>query len=171
MSFNNYYPDFYTATILEWKHLLKPDKFKDIIISSLQFLVTDNRITLYAFVIMSNHIHLIWQVSDAYNPQEVQQSFMKYTAQIILKELRNNHTQVLDLFKVNARDRMHQVWERNPLSVSLFNRNIFLQKLDYIHNNPVHAGLCKLPEDYKYSSASFYIKADKCWDFLTHYEG
>ncbi len=103
--------------------------------------------------------------------KETEQSFMKYTAQIILKELRNNHTQVLDLFKVNARDRMHQVWERNPLSVSLFNRNIFLQKLDYIHNNPVHAGLCKLPEDYKYSSGSFYIKADKCWDFLTHYEG
>ncbi len=49
MSFNNYYPDFYTATILEWKKLLKPDKFKDIIINSLQFLVDDNRIILYSF--------------------------------------------------------------------------------------------------------------------------
>lgn len=96
---------------------------------------------------------------------------MKYTAQMILKELRNNHTTVLKLFKVNAKDRTYQIWERNPLSVSLFSRNIFLQKLDYIHNNPVCAGVCALPEEYKYSSAAFYIIGDSYWDFLTHYEG
>lgn len=66
MSYNNYYP----ATILEWKQLLKPAKFKNTIINNLKFLVTDKRITLYAFVIMSNHIHLIWQISDAYKPKE-----------------------------------------------------------------------------------------------------
>lgn len=96
---------------------------------------------------------------------------MKYTSQMMLKELRNNYTQVLELFKVNAKDRKYQVWERNALSVSLFNRKVFLQKLDYIHNNPVRAGLCLVPEDYKYSSASFYINDDKRWEFLTHYEG
>ncbi len=171
MSFNNYYPDFYTATILEWKPLLKPDKFKDIVINSLKFIIQDSRLLLYAFVIMNNHLHFIWQVSDAYKPHEVQQSFMKYTAQIILKELRNNHSKVLTLFKVNSKDRKHQIWERNPLSVSLFNRKVFLQKLLYIHNNPVREGLCILPEEYKYSSDSFYINGDKRWEFLTHYEG
>ena len=171
MPFNNYYPDFYTATILEWKQLLKPDKFKDIIISSLKFLIKDERIILYAFVIMHNHIHLIWQVNDTHKPKEVQQSFMKFTAQMILRELRNNHLNVLGHFRVNAKDRKYQVWERNPLSVSLFNRKVFLQKLDYIHNNPVRTGACNLPEEYKYSSASFYINKDKRWCFLTHYEG
>jgi len=43
------------------------------------------------------------------------------------------------------------------------------QKLDYIHSNPVAAGLCLYPEDYRYSSASFYIKAKSNWSFLTHY--
>src|SRR5690349_15725150 len=103
MSFNNYYPDFFTATILEWKLLLKHDKFKDIIIESIKFLVNDNRVIIYAFVIMNNHIHLIWQVSDAYKPTDVQHSFMKYTAQIILKELRNNHQKVLALFEVKEK--------------------------------------------------------------------
>ena len=171
MTFNNYHSDFYTATILEWKPLLQDDKFKDIITSSLEFLTSQKRIALYAFVIMNNHIHVIWQVSDEFKPEMVQQSFMKYTAQMMLKELRNNHPQLLEAFKVNAKDRMHQVWERNSLSVSLWSRKIFLQKLDYIHNNPVRAGLCALPEEYKYSSASFYINADKRWNFLTHYEG
>jgi hypothetical protein len=48
---------------------------------------------------------------------------------------------------------------------------VFWQKLDYLHNNPVKAGLCKLPEDYKYSSARFYEKNEKDWVFLTHHEG
>ena len=56
-----YWPQFCTATILEWKHLLKPNEYKNIIIESLQLLVVDKRINLYAFAIMSNHMHLIWQ--------------------------------------------------------------------------------------------------------------
>jgi REP element-mobilizing transposase RayT len=171
MQFNQYYPDFYTATILEWKPLLKPDKFKDIIINSLRFLVDEKRINLYAFVIMNNHIHLIWQISDACKPQQVQQFFMKFTAQLILKELRNNHPQVLKLLQVNAKDRKYQFWERNALSISLFTKYAFLQKLNYIHNNPVKAGICELPEAYKYSSASFYINEDERWSFLSHHEG
>ncbi|MCW3114621.1 MAG: hypothetical protein JWR18_3017 [Segetibacter sp.] len=58
MLFSEFYPDYFTATILEWKHLLKEDKYKEIIISSLQFLVKENRLKVYAFCIMSNHIHL-----------------------------------------------------------------------------------------------------------------
>ena len=104
-----------------------------------------------------------------HKPKEIQLSFMKYTAQMIIKDLRNNHIEVLEKFKVNASDRKYQIWERNPLSVSLWTQSVFKQKLDYIHSNPVVAGLCNYPEDYKYSSAGFYAKAITDWDFLTHY--
>ena len=171
MPFTSYFPDFFTATILEWKPVLKQEKFKDILMQSLEYLVKDERILLYGFVIMNNHIHLIWQIADKYKPAQVQQSFMKYTAQIILKELRNNHPQVLEHFRVNAKDRKYQVWERKSLSVSLWNRKVFLQKLEYIHNNPVRAGIANLPEQYKYSSASFYETGKSEWKFLMHYEG
>jgi REP element-mobilizing transposase RayT len=155
MLFSEFYPDHFTATILEWKHLLKQDKYKDIIISSLQFLVQVNRSKVYAFCIMSNHIHVIWQVQAGHHPKEVQLSFMKCTAQMIIKDLRNNHKEVLEKFKVKASDRTYQIWERNALSISLWDRAIFKQKPNYIHNNPVVAGLCSFPEEYKYSSASF----------------
>ena len=62
------FPPPWAATILEWRHLLTDDKHKDIIIESLQFLVNDRRIVLNAFVIMSNHIHVIWQPMFGFTP-------------------------------------------------------------------------------------------------------
>ena len=53
---------FFTVTNYMWQPLLKPDKYKEIIIGSLKFLVDNKRIKIYAFVIMSNHLHLIWQM-------------------------------------------------------------------------------------------------------------
>ena len=72
---------------------------------------------------------------------------------------------MLNELLVNAKDRKHQVWERNSLGVPLWSQEVFLQKLEYIHNNPVRAGLCRYPEDYKYSSARFYEKNERDWDF------
>jgi len=77
----NYYPQFFTATILEWKHLLSNDVMKDIIVSSLKFLVNEGRVKVYGFVLMPNHIHIIWQIQDGHEKAKVQQSFLKYTAQ------------------------------------------------------------------------------------------
>lgn len=164
-------PHFFTATILEWKPLLKPDKFKDIITRSLEYLVADKRLIVYGFVIMSNPIHLIWQLEDRYAFGDVQHSFMKYTAQMMLKELRNHHPDALAIFEVKAADRKYQVWERNPLPVSLWSKVVFEQKLEYIHLNPVRAGLVSVPEDYRYSSAAFYMSGESEWTFLSHYMG
>ena len=74
-------PQFFTATILEWKHLLKSDEYKQIIIDSLLFLKKEGSITVNAFVIMPNHIHLIWHIQDGYKREKIQLRFMKYTAQ------------------------------------------------------------------------------------------
>ena len=57
---------------------------------------------------------------------------------------------------MGAKDRKYQVWERNPLTVEIWSENVMKQKLDYIHNNPVKAGLVKQPEEYQFSSASYY---------------
>ena len=168
-SFITVYPQFFTATNLEWKALLKPDKYKSIIISSLSFLVNQKRIRIFAFVIMNNHIHLIWQMMPDNNPDAVQRDFLKYTAQRIKKDLQRFHPDVLQYFKVEAKDRAYQFWERNALSIELRTHSVFAQKLEYIHWNPVKAGYCKLPEEYKYSSAGFYETGDNYWDFLTHY--
>ena len=101
----NLYPQFFTATILEWKHLLANDIMKEIVISSLQFLVNDGRVVIYGFVLMPNHIHLIWQVQDSFQKATVQQSFLKYTAQQMKFELQKTNLTALEHYKVTASDR------------------------------------------------------------------
>jgi hypothetical protein len=105
-----------------------------------------------------------------HNRVDVQRDFLRFTSQQILKSLRNQESPLLTQLLVNESDRKYQVWERNSLSVELRNPKIFKQKLEYIHSNPVKAGLCVLPEEYKYSSAEFYEKNVNRWDFLNHYE-
>ena len=170
MLLTEYYPQFFTATVLEWKHLLKEDKYKDIIIESLRFLVTEKRVIIYAFVIMPNHLHLIWQIQGGYKREDVQRDFLKFTAQKIKYDLKENNVELLKKFEVNAKDRQYQFWERNPLSIDIYSQKVFMEKLNYIHHNPVQEkwNLCKYAEDYEYSTAMFYKYGKDNWGFLTH---
>ncbi len=110
----NQYPQFFTATILEWKHLLANDTMKEIIIRSLQFLADEKRVIVYGFVLMPNHIHMIWQILDAHERSKVQQSFLKYTAQQMKFFLLKNDPKQMEQYKVKASDRDYQFWKRNP---------------------------------------------------------
>lgn len=162
------YPHFFTATNLNWKKLLARDKYKEIVIESMRFLVDDKRVIIYGFVIMDNHIHIIWQLQAGRKRNDVQRDFLKYTAQSIKKDMMKHHPDELKEFLVNAKDRKYQFWERNPLSVEIWSENVLLQKLKYIHENPVRAGICKYPDDYKYSSVLLYKFGKDNWGFLTH---
>lgn len=163
---------FFTATILEWKRLLKPDKYKDIILSSLRFLVENKRVKVYGFVIMPNHLHLLWKMEEQHKREDVQRDFLKYTAQQIKFDLVQHHPAVLEKFLVGAKDRQYQLWERNPLSVYCYSTAVTEQKLDYIHNNPIQEKwqLATLPEEYHYSSARFYYENVDEFGYLTHYK-
>jgi putative transposase len=96
---------------------------------------------------------------------------MRYTAQQIKFELIKDDPELLEKCKVNKTDREYQISKREPLGIELFTETVFNQKLDYIHNNPVAAGLCKLPEEYHYSSALFYEHGIDHFNMLTHYKG
>ena len=171
LTMQEYHPYFFTATIKDWKHLLKPDKYKEIIVDSLRFLVAEKRVRVFGFVIMPNHLHLIWQVLDGHRYQDVQRDFLKYTAQKIKNDLMTYHPKVLEHFKSENKDRKYQIWKYNSLSIELYSEKVFEQKLDYIHNNPIQAkwSLAKLPEDYKYSSAGYYYNGKFKYEFLSHY--
>jgi REP element-mobilizing transposase RayT len=169
----DYHPQFFTATILEWKPLLKDDSYKDIIIKSLQFLKNEGSIIIYAFVIMPNHIHLIWRIQDGYKQEKIQLRFLKFTAQQMKFKLTDTNSAMLNWFLVNAADRKYQFWERNPLSIDLRSPAVFMQKFDYVHNNPLQDKwkLAEFPEDYKYSSARFYESGMDEFNLITHYRG
>lgn len=162
--------EFYTATCLNWQPLLQEDSSKIIIMDSLKFLVEDKRIWLYAFVIMPNHIHLLWNKQEAYIEKNVQRRFMTYTAQQLKFKLLDSNSPQLNNYKSTQHDREYHFWERRPFRARMYNRGVAEQKLNYIHQNPVKAGLCKYAEEYEFSSAKYYIlNEEKRWNFLTHY--
>jgi len=158
---------FFTASILNWISVLDDDERKRIIIDSFDFLGKNKLARTSAFVIMPNHIHIIWQPLD----DMLQLKFMKFTAQQIKFHLEKNNPAMLASLHVCKRDRKFQIWQRDPLAIELYSREVTEQKLDYIHNNPCQGKwlLCSNPEEYEFSSIRFYEKEEKNLSFLTHY--
>ncbi|MEO7445164.1 MAG: hypothetical protein ABIT96_00885, partial [Ferruginibacter sp.] len=78
---------FWTATINNWQHLLSGKVEKEIILNSLKFLSDNNLVTIYGFVIMPNHIHLIWQQHEKNGKEMAKGSFLKFTAHEFKKRL------------------------------------------------------------------------------------
>ena len=156
---------FTTATILNWHKLLVEDIFKDTIIDSFRYCVQNKRANIWAFVIMENHIHLVWHILPPHELINVRQGMLKYTSQkMIALLIDSGNLETLDHFRVNRKDRTFQIWERNPLSVGIYSEKVLKQKIDYIHNNLLKKG--KEDVYYKYSSASYYATGIKNWDFL-----
>lgn len=161
---------FSTYTNLNWEKVLENNLYKEIVMDSLRFLVQDNRIILYSFVIMPNHIHLIWEIKENHILQNVQRDFLKFTAQKIRFKMKDNEDKLLDNLVVNASDRIVQIWERNGFSFMLNNSKTIMQKMNYIHNNPVREKwkLAENPEEYYYSSAGYYNTGIDTFEMLTN---
>ena len=167
------WPQFFTATIQKCKHLLKEDKYKNIIVDALNFLVTEGNVTINGLVpiaiAMPNHLHIIWQAKGNNDLQKIQNSFIKHTSKEFKKLLEKDHE--LQAYKVNAIDRKYNFWQRDSLNIELFSAAVFHQKLNYMHYNPVKSNLCNFPEDYHFSSALFYEKGVDHFGFIDHYLG
>lgn len=147
---------FYTATIHNWLPLLQPNSNKQVITDSLKFLSDKGLITVYAFVIMPNHIHLIWQQNATNGGETAKGSLLKHTAHVFLKQLQAANATAP--YIVNAANKKHEIWQRDSLGIEIYSRAVAQQKLEYIHFNPVKGkwALAKDDLDYYYSSARFY---------------
>ncbi len=162
---------FYTDTIHNFYPLLADDNVKQIIINSWQYLVQKKLVEIYGFVIMPNHIHLIWNILQPNGKESAAGSFAKFTAHQFKKYLAANNPSLLTKFFSDKEDRKFQFWKRDPLAIPLSTDEIFIQKLEYIHNNPVKEKwvLCKYPEEYKWSSAKFYLDGVDEFGILKHF--
>jgi putative transposase len=162
---------FYTETINHFKPLLQDDALKEIIINSWKYLVQQELVTIYGFVIMPNHIHLLWTMLRPNGKESAGSSFAKFTAHAFKKYLQVNNPDLLKEFVSDKSDRQYQFWKRDPLAIPVTSEKAFLQKLDYIHFNPVKEkwSLAKYPEEYRWSSARFYFDGTDIFDFITHY--
>ena len=159
---------FFTATIHKWLPLLSSKENKQLILDYLKELSDRELIKVYSFVIMPNHVHFIWEQLQKNGKETPQGSFLKYTAHEFLKKLKQDG--LSRLYEVNAANKKHEIWQRDSLSIEIFNENFAIQKLDYIHFNPVSGkwNLAKNYLEYYYSSARFYETGIDEFGFLNN---
>lgn len=147
---------FWTATIHKWKGLLYFPEQKQMIVDSLKYLHEKGLITIYAYVIMPNLIHIIWRQNKKNGKELPRNSFMKHTARELMKKV--NDYGKNSSFKVLASNKKHQIWQPDSYSIELYSKKFILQKLNYIHELPTKGRWkqCIHQTDYKYSSANYY---------------
>ncbi|MBK6948945.1 MAG: transposase [Haliscomenobacter sp.] len=155
-----------TITTAGWVDLFTRKDNKDILLENLAFYSKHKKLTIYAYVIMTNHLHLILSVDPPYTLSGVLRDFKKYTATKLLEAVKTNPESrrewLLYLFAFFGKKTQvgHQIWQHSNAPIELASPNFILQKLNYIHFNPVRAGWVNQPEHFLYSSASNYLTGD-----------
>ncbi len=162
---------FHTSTIYNWKTLIHQHNLYTIITNSLLYLHEKGCIRVYGFVIMPNHIHLIWQLIKNNGKERPVASFKKYTSHYFQAYLKKTDPQELDQYFVDWKTRRYNFWQPEPHWFLLLKEATTIQKLNYIHMNPLQENwnLVKDPVKYEFSSARFYETGVKNFNFLCDY--
>jgi putative transposase len=158
---------FMTFTVCGWIDLFTRKVYRDIILDAIRYAQKQQQLILNAYVIMSNHMHLIARANDKQKKtlSDIVRDFKKFThhemAPIIESEVESRNTWMIHQFeyfgRINPNNKNWQIWENDSHPEDCFTKAFTDSKLNYIHENPVRAGIVAKPEDYLYSSASNYM--------------
>jgi REP element-mobilizing transposase RayT len=166
-------PYFLTLRVVYWTDLFTRQVYRDIVIDSLKYCQKEKGLEIYAWVIMSNHMHLVVR-SSKNDLSGTLRDFKKFTSRRITKtieeEPESRRNWLLHLFRHAAKrqnkDGEYQVWAHNNHAEVTISNWFIVSKVNYIHNNPVKAGIVRNPQDYIYSSASSYAGLEGLLDVL-----
>jgi putative transposase len=157
-------PYFATFTTVKWIDVFTRIVYKEILLDSFKFCMEKKDLEIYAWVIMSNHVHLIMGTKG--KPMEdILRDFKTHTSKAIIQAIHDNPQEsrkdwLLWMFgkegKFNPNNKHNQFWQQGNHPIELTDNIIIDQKLDYLHFNPVTAGWVDTPEHYLYSSARDY---------------
>lgn len=156
---------FITFATVEWIDALSRPVYKDIVVDSLQYCITNKGLILYAYVIMSNHVHMIAAAQEGYHLSDILRDLKKFTSKRLIEAIENNPQEsrkrwMLWIFRSagqkNHNNQTYQFWQQDNRPIELSSNLMMDQRLNYIHNNPVEAGIVFEPHYYVYSSAVDY---------------
>lgn len=158
------YVYFVTFTIVEWLPVFIYPEPIEIINNSLRFCYENKQLHIHAYVIMPNHIHLI--VSDAdYDNERLGKTltdFRKFTGNALADYIDGNLSETLaQTIRVKQpNDRIRHVWQPGWHAEGLATEQFLIQKVNYIHENPVRKGFVRMPEHWRHSSAGYWINGE-----------
>lgn len=156
---------FLTMTVIHWIDVFSRQEYRDIIVNSLNHCTKSKGLEVYAWVIMTNHMHLVARCEEPYEMSGFLRDFKKFTSKRIIEEINeineSRRDWLLDKFSFEARRtgraENYKLWKDDNHAIDLDNTGInIMEKIDYVHENPVRAGIVHYPEEYIYSSAIDY---------------
>lgn len=163
---------YFTFQVVGWADIFSRQIYRDTIIESFKFCKKEKGMELFAFVIMTNHVHTIMRSKEG-KLSDLVRDFKKHTSKQILKEIsesnKESRKEWLEMIfryhaKFNKRAGEKQVWTHENHAVELNTNEMIDSRLNYIHENPVRAGWVENPEDYLYSSARNYAEMENLMD-------
>lgn len=163
---NQYFPHFVTFTVVGWVDIFSRKQCRDLVISNLNYCIKNKGMLLYGYVIMSNHVHAIMAAKeDTKGLSSLIRDFKSYTSKqlsswILSTNKESRKDWMLDIFRYyglnSGKVDLFQIWTHYNCPMVISQPAFSTQKLNYIHQNPVKAGIVRKAEDYLYSSASNY---------------
>jgi len=152
------YPHFVTFTILHWIPIFTNRDSVNIVINSMKYLQQHDNLKIYAYVILENHIHAILQSDDL---QKTIQKFKRHTAKYIIKLLKDKNVktileQLAFYKKAHKKDSQYQLWQEGYQPKLILSDKMMIEKIEYIHNNPIKRGYVDEDWHWRYSSARDY---------------
>ena len=154
---------FITMTVVYWVDVFSRKDYKDILVESLDHCIKNKGLNLFSWVIMSNHVHIVAQVTSDLGMSGFLRDFKKFTSKRIVEAIKeipeSRRDWLLDKFAFEAlrsrRAPYYKLWRDDNHAINLTNIDM-MNKINYIHNNPVKAGIVAFPDHYLYSSAIDY---------------
>jgi len=156
---------FVTMTVIEWIDVFTRKDYCETIIDSLKYCQVQKGLEIFAYVIMSNHLHLIIACKEGGNLSDILHDFKQFTSRKIVKQIQeiaeSRREWMLERMAISAsqtkgKAKYYQFWQEGNHAEVLHSNDFILQKLTYLHQNPVRAGIVMQAEHYVYSSAINY---------------
>jgi putative transposase len=158
---------FLTLTVVNWVDIFSRKNHRDTIIESLNYCQQHKGLVVFAYVIMTNHIHLVVNANEPFLLKDVVRDFKKFTSKKIVDQIQkqpeSRREWMLSIFASNAGNKHSgfRFWQEGNHAIELITEKFIWEKINYIHNNPVRAGFVKNPQDWLYSSAGNYCGLEK----------
>jgi len=149
---------FVSFAVQGWVDVFTRNEYKNILVDNLDYCIKNKNLEIFAWCIMTNHIHLIIRAGRDILLQDILRDYKKFTSKAIIKEIQENPKEsrkewLLQQFKTPEG---YRFWRGDNKPIELWSNKVIDEKINYIHQNPVEEGIVFRAEDYLYSSAMNY---------------
>lgn len=149
-------PHFITLTVIEWIDLFTRKQWCFVLLESLEYCRQRKGLVVHAWVIMTNHVHLI--ISSDVNElsnilRDLKRHFSTTIRNLLPRATFESRRSWLQNHFSSGKSRNWQLWQSGFHPKELTSNVMIDQKLNYLHENPVRAGIVYQMEDYEWSSA------------------